>query len=649
MTPGLLPPCQAACPVRTDAGGYARSIAEGRYQEALDLICRTNPFPSVCGYICQRPCEKQCRRGQIDAPLALRALKRFVMQRAEAKRPTPGPASQAEKARVAIIGAGPAGLTAAHDLRLRGYGVNVFERLDRPGGMLNVIPRYRLPQAAMDADIAAILATGIGITYGCEIGRDLTVDELLARGYDAIIVASGLSRSRGIAVPGFGAQRFVAAVPWMADVWLGNKVNLGKRVAVIGGGNVAADVARTARRLGAEYVTMICLESRDEMPAEPEEISLSEAEGIRIIPRQALKRVLNRDGQIVAIELMSVLSVFDKEGRFRPTYDRSRIRTLSADMVILSIGQAPDRSWARGAPVRTDDRGRIGADKATHVTSHGRVFVAGESLRGPGAAIDAVADGHHVGEVVGHFIETGHVVGPPQDEADPLQPYPSDVVSKLRQLDPAATEAEPFAEAEPILGEAEARREGSRCLGCLSGAKIDESKCASCLTCFRVCPLGAVEIGETMRANPVRCQACGLCASVCPANAVSLSFWGSGSLEEQFSSAAAEGGAPKSAVALVCEHRTDNGATAGIVLRVPCLARLKPVEVLRLFRQGCESLVLHTCEEDRCKYGSAWGNIESMANYVRSILGRVRPGATIEVHVPAGVGQTKEAPAGEVI
>ncbi|MBM4030813.1 MAG: FAD-binding protein, partial [Planctomycetes bacterium] len=320
--------------MRTDSGRYARLVAERRYDDAFAVITRTNPFPSVCAHICQRPCEKKCRRGQLDAPVGIRALKHFVVEhvghrpeaRATAQAAQGGtggggtgvpPVTEAKR-RVAVIGAGPAGLTAALDLRRRGCRTCVFERLGRPGGMLNVIPRYRLPQEALDADVQAILAEGVELTCNWEAGRDGAPTDLLDRGFDAVVVASGLSRSRGIALPGFGAQRFTAAIPWMADVWLGNSVDVGRRVAVIGGGNVAADVARTARRLGADYVAMICLESRKEMPAEPEEIRLAEAEGIQIITRQAPKRVLNREGQIAAIELMAVTSVFDEAGRFRP-------------------------------------------------------------------------------------------------------------------------------------------------------------------------------------------------------------------------------------------------------------------------------------------------------------------------------------------
>ncbi len=641
MTTKVLPPCQSACPVRTDAGRYARLVAAGRYEDACECICASNPFPSVCAHICQRPCEKACRRGQLDAPVALRALKRFVVQRVGAR----GRAAPAEelpvKARVAVIGAGPAGLTAALDLRLGGHPVSVYERLDRPGGMLNVIPRYRLPQAALDADVRAILDLGIEVTYQCEMGRDVTVRELLERGFEAVIVATGLSRSRGIAVPGFGGQRFTAAIPWMADVRLGGKADVGRRVAVIGGGNVAVDVARTARRLGAEYVAMICLESREEMPAEPEEIRLAEGEGIQILPRQALKRVLNRDGEIVALELMSVVSVFDEAGRFRPTYDPSRIRTLGADAVILSVGQGPDRSWARGTSIRTDQRGRIVADRDTQLTSHPRVFLAGESLRGPGSAIEAVADGHRVAEIAARFLATGAVAGPDPDPAVPLDPFPADVLEKLHRMGTVAAEPEPFAPSEPMLDEASARREASRCLGCLSGAIIDESKCASCLTCFRVCPLAAVEIGEAMFANPARCQACGVCASVCPANAISLSYWGSADLTP---SASAGPDAAGPTVALLCLHRQDTAVPADHVLGVPCLARLKPIDLLRLFRQGYRCVLLAPCEEEECKYGPAWPNIQAVASYVRGILERACPDGRIELCLPRAAAEVGPPP-----
>ena len=627
--PEVMPPCQYACPVRTDTGGYARLIAEGRDEEAYKVVCRTNPFPSVCAHICQRHCEKKCRRAEIDAAVALRALKHFVVEHVPRTVGAEPLASETGASRrVAVVGAGPSGLTAAYDLRRRGHRVSVFERLARPGGMLNVIPRYRLPPAALDADIEAILASGIELTCECEVGRDQSATELLDKGFDAVIVGTGLSRSRGIAVPGFGAQRFMAAVPWMTDVWLGNKVDVGRRVVVVGGGNVAVDVARTARRLGAEHVTMVCLESWEEMPAEPEEVTLAQEEGIRILPRQALKRVLNRDGQIAAIELMAVRSVFDEEGRFRPSYDPMRVRTLSVEMVILSIGQAPDRSWARGTSVSTDGRGRIVADRDTHVTSIPRVFLAGESLRGPGSAIEAVADGHRVAGVVAHFLASGHVVAPEAEQDRPLGPYPSDVLTELRQIQSTAREAEPFAAAEPSLSESDARSEADRCLGCTLGAEIDETQCASCLTCFRVCPLDAIEIAETLVANPERCQACGLCAAICPASAIGVAYWQLGD-RESLSPRAVDGEEPT--IALVCRHGAERPTAATRIADVPCLARLRPADLLSLFRLGYRAVSLYPCSEEECKYGSVWRNTQSVVDQVRGILNVACPGAQVEL------------------
>jgi len=313
-------------------------------------------------------------------------------------------------------------------------------------------------------------------------------------------------------------------------------------------------------------------------------------------------------------------------------------------MVILSVGQGPDRSWARGTPVQTDSRGRIVVNRDTHLTSHPRVFLAGESLRGPGAAIEAVADGHRVAEVVARFLDTGRVAEPLAQEDVALEPFPTDVVGKLHEMHSVAAEPEPFADAEPVLSEAEARREGGRCLGCLAGAVIDETKCASCLTCYRVCPLDAVEIGETAVSNPVRCQACGLCASVCPAGAISLSYWQAAGLAKRRPAARA---GEEATIALVCEYRDDAGDEPAGTLRVPCLARLKPVDLLRLFGQGCQVVELYPCEEEQCKYGSAWRNCRSVVEYVRGILGRVRPDARVDLYLPEGAKRSDEGSPGE--
>jgi ferredoxin len=358
--------------------------------------------------------------------------------------------------------------------------------------------------------------------------------------------------------------------------------------------------------------------------------------------------VFNREGAIVAVELMAVVAVFDEAGRFHPTYDPGRIRTLGVDMVVLSIGQAPDRSWARGTSIRTDARGRIVADRDAHTTSHPRIFLAGESLRGPGSAIAAVADGHRVAEVVARFLETGQAVAPAPDDAKPLDPFPPDVVERLRTIRSTATEAKPFDEAEPSLAEPDAVAEADRCLGCLAGAVIDESKCAACLTCLRICPLDAVEIGAEIAANPARCQACGVCASHCPAEAIQLSYGGLAPASEALWDAAAAEAAAAKPVVVRCRHQRNGGDAGGErELTLPCLARLKPIELLRVFRQGARAVELRPCAQEQCKYGGAWANIEAVVGYVRSVLSKALPEARLDVCLPEDPSPPAQVPTGD--
>lgn len=626
-------PCRAACPVATDAGGYARLIAEGRLDEAYAVITQSNPFPAVCAHICVRFCEKQCRRSPVDGAVGLRALKRFVVQNTTRPVPPPPPPLGTAARHVAIIGAGPAGLTAAQQLRAGGHRVTLFERLARPGGMLNVIPRYRLPEDALAQDIEAILSTdGIDLQCSTPIGQARSADDLLANGFDSVLVTTGLARSRGMAVPGFGAARFTAAIPWMTDVWLGQKVDMGKRVVVIGGGNVAVDVARTAVRLGADAVTIVCLEPREAMPADPYEATLAEGEGVEILSGLALKRVLNRGEAIAAVELMAVTSLLDVSGRFRPSYDQSRILTRQADMVILSIGQTPDRSWSRDLDLQTDRRGRIVADSDTHQTSRSELFLAGEALRGPACAIEAVADGRHAAAALLAWLSTGTARGPSAAKLHALPAFPSDVKARLHPMPPLEAEAEPHDEAEPALSAADALGEAFRCLGCLNGAVIDADRCASCLTCFRICPLEAIAFDREVRADPARCQACGICASACPAQAIHLE---QGAVRPP---APPDGPAPGTVI-IRCHHAPEPASeTAPATLALPCLARLKVVDLLRLATAGFGTITLQPCAAEDCKYGPAWQNIQTVVDSATAILRTARPEVEVVLHIPAALG-----------
>ena len=640
------PPCQAACPVRTDTREYVNLIAWGRFEEALQVIRKVNPFPSVCGRICQHPCETKCRRGTLDAAVALKELKRFVTEIETASDPAPAVAP-VTRGRVAVVGAGPAGLTAAQDLRGMGYGVTVLERLGRPGGMLNLIPRYRLPDRILQKDVDAILARGIELKCNCEIGRDLRLSDLQADGYQAVIVCAGLSRSRGLALPGFGAERFVAAIPLMMDVWAGNPVPVGRKALVIGGGNVAVDVARTLRRLGADQVTMACMESRAEIPASEEEVAAAAEEGIRLMPSWAPKRVLKRDGRVAGLELMRVTRVFDDKERFSPQYDPAHVKAVAADMVVLTIGQAGDTSWALGSAVKLDRRGRILADRELHTTSEPRVFLAGEVLNGPGSAIQAIADGRRAAAIVDQFLWTGVLKSPPPEDRAVVGEFPEAARDNLHRLDrvpmrqvPGPERLKGFQEHDLGYDEAAALREAARCLNCGAGPAIDEAKCASCLTCFRLCPLDGVQIQKKMVANPEACQACGLCAAECPQGAITIGHWTGEQVREQIDREldAAQPERARAAVVL-CAHAAMSKSeldalrapdAAVVRLRVPCITHLAALDLLRLIANGVEEIRVVLCSPAACKHASGQQRAKQVLTAAVQRARAVRPTVTIE-------------------
>ena len=658
-----LPPCQAACPVHTDTRKYAQLIAWGRFEEALEVVRKVNPLPSVCGRICQHPCEEKCRRGGLDAAVALKELKRFVSETVAASSPAVPQAetrapdlAAATQGKVAVIGAGPAGLTAAQDLRGMGYAVTVFERLPQAGGMLNLIPNYRLPERVLKKDIEAILAHGIELRCNCEIGRDMQLADLSAEGYRAVIVCAGLSRSRGLALPGFGAERFVAAIPLMMDVWAGKEVQVGQRALVIGGGNVAVDVARTLRRLGAEEVAMACVESSAEIPATEEEIAAASEEGIRVMPSWGPKRVLKRDGRVAGLEMMRVTSVFDANGRFNPQYDFTHLKVVTADMIVLTIGQAGDTSWTRGSGAALDRRGRVVADRNLHTTSERGVFLAGEVLHGPGNAVEAIADGHRVAAIVDQFVRTGQVKALPSATQPVVADFPESVRENLCRLDrvpmpqtPVATRLKGFDEHDLGYDEAAALREAARCLNCGAGPVIDEDKCAFCLTCFRLCPLNGIGIGKKMTTSPESCQACGLCAAECPQAAIVLDHWPNEQLRDQIVQAIEEARPAEVSAAVVrCVHTAGTrkelapavelGDGATIHLNIPCLTHLTPLDIMLLVGNGIERIRIAICGPETCKHASSQRRARQVLSAAAQRAREIRPSVQIEfaeIHQPA--------------
>jgi len=467
--------CQDACPVHTDARGYVTAIGDGDLETAYIIAREPNPFASICGRVCAAPCEVACRRGDIDAPIAIRALKRFVTERygveaplrADRDRPAPEAtglrlveaaaamreirnaedstvlrlvgkkAHTGRGKRVAVVGSGVAGLTCAHDLALLGYRVTVFEKQTVPGGMLMLgVPEYRLPRDLVRAEIQAVVDLGVELKTNAAIGRDLSLADLRTQGFGAVFLAIGCHKGRGLPIEGTELDGVFRAVEFLLNVNLGFKVDLGQRVIVVGGGDVAMDAARTAARevaeaevrtaldaaraalrqpdvdpiaamreamdvareavrTGAREVRVVCLESWEEMPASRFEIEEALGEGLTIHPRLGPKRIVGRDGKVTGLEAIQVARVFDEQRRFNPQFVEGTEQVMAADSVILATGQAADLDFLTPADgVSVTSRGTIQVNPETLATTAPGIYAGGDVAFGPRIFIEGVANGH---------------------------------------------------------------------------------------------------------------------------------------------------------------------------------------------------------------------------------------------------------------
>jgi len=629
-------PCRAACPAHTDAQAYISLIAQGRYNEAFEVITAPNPIATVCSMICHHPCEQACRRCGIDEPLSVRHLKRFAIEQSKdyrrAKR------RLAEKTRgksIGIIGSGPSGLTAARDLADLGYGVTIYERHPQLGGMLvSAIPPYRLPREALKEDVDDVISKGIEVKAGCEVGRDISFDEI-SRKHDAVLLAAGLSMSRSLNIPGVEGPGILLAIPFLEDVAFGMKIDLGKKVLVIGGGNVAMDVARTARRLGVKDVSMVCLEASDEMPAWKWEVDEAVEEGITINNSWGPKAVARQDGKVTGLEVIKVLSVFDKERRFSPVFDNDQTRTIGADTIIITIGQMANLSFLKDSAVKIDERGRIIWNADTQMTNAPGVFVAGEVVTGPGSAIAAVANGHRAALAMHLYCQGEAVEGKlPVQEKEKIGQMPSDLTDKImriprqkvRHMDPE-TRCNTFEHFEEGFTEAEALNEASRCRGCGGGAVVDSSKCMACLTCQRVCPYGAPVVQAYSVIRPEYCQACGLCAPECPAEAISMVSY---DVREHRNNMAAAIGSPSAGrtepliAAFVCTNNIGRHAfqtSSNVkVFPVHCVSRVDILDMLKAFECGADGVAVVSCSGGACKYLDVEKRASARISRAKSLL-----------------------------
>jgi NADPH-dependent glutamate synthase beta subunit-like oxidoreductase len=400
----VLVPCKYACPAGIDVPRYVHLISEGLYTEAAAVIREKAPLPSVLAHACARPCENACRSREVNEPIAICALKRFVIDQDAQDWKSKLKIAPSTGKRVAIVGSGAAGLTAAYYLALLGYSVTIFEAMPEPGGMMRYgIQEYRLPQEVLERDLRQIVELGVEIKTNVAVGDEFSIKRL-KENYDAILIATGLPLSRKLKVEGADLEGVLGGLDFLRDVRLGKDVRVGEKVLVLGGGNVAMDVALTALRLGAKEVQIACLETWEEMPAFPWERQQAVEEGIIINNSWGLKRILGKDGKVASAELIRCVSVFDKEGKFNPTFDETETKTIDADMFIFAIGQTSDCSWLDANSLTASPYGTIKVDSSTMKTSIPGVFACGDIVNGPTSIVEAMTSGRKAAIAIDKYL-----------------------------------------------------------------------------------------------------------------------------------------------------------------------------------------------------------------------------------------------------
>jgi NADPH-dependent glutamate synthase beta subunit-like oxidoreductase/NAD-dependent dihydropyrimidine dehydrogenase PreA subunit len=499
-------PCKTACPAHIAVQGYIKLASQGKYAEALDLIRTENPFPAVCGRICPRNCESECTRGDVDEPVAIDDIKRFIAERelkAEYRRIPEKKHAYGKK--IAVVGGGPSGLSCAYYLALDGYAVTVFERQKVLGGMLTLgIPSFRLEKHIIEAEIDIIRALGAEFKTGTEVGKDISLSELRAQGYEAFYIAVGAQAGRRIGIEGEDADGVLTGVDFLRAVNSGEAVALHGKTLIIGGGNVAVDVARTAVRVGATTADMYCLESREEMPALEEETEEALSEGVDIRNGWGPKRILTEGGRVRGVEFKRCLSVFDENGGFRPVYDEADTIEVDAEHVLISVGQVIDRGGLLdGSRVKLRPNGTAVADPFTLQTDEPDIFVGGDAFTGPKFAIDAIAQGKEGAVSVHRFVQKGQSLVIGRDRREYLSLDKGSAVIEgfdgtprqrpLREAARAADGRTSFSDTRGVLTEEQLKKETERCLSC--GAVVrDEFLCVGCGQCTTKCRFEAVRL-----------------------------------------------------------------------------------------------------------------------------------------------------------
>ena len=501
-------PCKTACPAHIAVQGYLKLAAQEKYAEALALIKKNNPFPAVCGYICNRRCEDACTRGTIDQAVAIDEVKKFLARKdleAESRYIPPKVIPKVQGGfdeKIAIIGGGPAGLSCAYYLAEKGYKPVVFEKNAQPGGMLRYgVPSFKLEKDVIDAEIEILRIMGVEIRCGIEVGKDVTLGQLRSEGYQAFYLAIGCQGGRKAGIPGEDSPDVMTAVDFLRVVGLDESYPVKGKVVVVGGGNVAIDVARTAQRCGAETVSMFCLEPRDKMPASEEEIAEALDEGVSVDCGWGPKEILTENGRVTGIVFKRCTSVWDENGRFHPTYDESQTRTVACDRVFLSIGQSI--LWGNlldGSKVELGRGNGAVADSLTYQTAEPDIFVGGDVYTGPKFAIDAIAAGKEGAISIHRFVQKASLtIG--RNRNDFIALDKDNIVveqydNSARQIpgtDAAIDHKKTFRHARLPFTEAQVKAETARCLGC-GASVVDPNKCIGCGVCTTKCGFDAIHL-----------------------------------------------------------------------------------------------------------------------------------------------------------
>ncbi len=506
-------PCKTACPAHIAVQGYLKMAAQGRYQDALALIKKNNPLPAVCGHICNRRCEDACTRGTIDQAIAIDEVKKFIaMQDLKAdtrfipKKVIPRVQGEFTE-KIAIIGGGPAGLSCAYYLAEKGYRPTIFEKNERAGGMLVYgIPSFKLEKDVIQAEIDVMKEMGVEIKCGVEVGKDVTLDELRAQGYKAFYIAIGCQGGRSVGVPGEDATGVVTAVDFLREVNAHEAYDIKGDVVVIGGGNVAIDVARDSVRVGAPNVSMFCLESRDIMPASDEEVEEATEDGVKINCGWGPKEILTDEkGNVRGIILKKCVSVKDADGRFNPKYDENETIEVACKHVVLSVGQSI--VWGdllAGSKVELGRGNGAVADPQTYQTAESDIFVGGDVYTGPKFAIDAIAAGKEGAISIHRFVQphTSMTIGRNQNSYKELNKQDilvEDYDHSSRQIPGHAAKADKlsFRDAKLVFTEEQVKAETARCLGC-GASVVDENHCIGCGICTTKCEFDAITLSRDL-------------------------------------------------------------------------------------------------------------------------------------------------------